>query len=153
MLFFLASTKSIVGRLITYASLFQLDHLGTLIAFGLEGRLGNLPVFEFADKGVWVLFLVEVAQGVVDSSVAGLVGSNVQNQVFHGSVALRHVPVLDGHLLVDLFSLTPVSLLFSLLTCTAISGIRNLGSFHLGKWPSSISAIARVYVCTASSSR
>lgn len=57
----------------------QLNHICTLIALRLKCRLGNLPVFEFADKRVGVLTLVEVTQGVVDTSVACLVGSNIQD--------------------------------------------------------------------------
>lgn len=72
------------------------DDVGALVAGRLLARLGHLAILERADKGVRVFLLVEVAQGVVDAAMAGLIGADVQDEVLHGAVAFGHVPVLHG---------------------------------------------------------
>jgi hypothetical protein len=136
------------------------NDVGSFVSRGLEGRLGRLPVLEVADKWVRIFDLVEVAKRVIDTSMTSLICSNVEDQVFHRSVAFWHVPVL---LSIEKSQrtcsrlnhwFTPngyMPLLFSH-TCTAMSGMRNLGSVHFGSLPSSSSRRTLVYVWTASSS-
>lgn len=49
-----------------------------------------------ADERVGVFLLVQVAQCVVDTAVARLVGPDVEDEVLHASMALGHLPVLDS---------------------------------------------------------
>ena len=42
--------------------------------------------------------MVEVAEGMVDLAVLGLVGPDIEHQVANGSMTLGHIPVPDGNL-------------------------------------------------------
>lgn len=71
-------------------------------------------VLVFADIGIGILNLIEVAQSVIDLAMLALVGTNwntisdcpnkhgdlhtVQKQVSHRTVAFRHLPIIDGDL-------------------------------------------------------
>lgn len=77
----------------------RLQHLLPLPALWV--RHGQQPllltVLVHADERVRVIFLVEVAEGMVDAAVARLVGPDVQDEVLHGAAALGHVPVRHGN--------------------------------------------------------
>lgn len=53
-----------------------------------------MAVLVLADEGVRVLLVVQVTERVVDAPMNSLVGTNVQNQVLHGSVFFGHAPIL-----------------------------------------------------------
>ena len=78
------------------------------------GGMRLLRVLVFAHERVRVLLLIEVAEGVVNLSMLALVCTDcfllvpgswmwvevltVKEQIAHGSVTLRHLPVVDGDL-------------------------------------------------------
>lgn len=73
----------------------SLDDIGSVIACGLQRRLGYLAILKLADEWVRVLILVKVTECVVDSSVCCFIGSDVEDQVLHRAMFLRHLPVLQ----------------------------------------------------------
>lgn len=56
-----------------------------------------MSIFIQADKRVGVLLLVQVAQSVVDTAMAGLVGPDIQDQILHRAMTLGHIPVRHGN--------------------------------------------------------
>lgn len=53
-------------------------------------------VLVFGCEWIWIELLIKVTERVIDLTVLGFVGTDVKQQVTHCSMALRHVPVLDG---------------------------------------------------------
>lgn len=72
----------------------DLRSLITLRFGGWSGRVSFALVL--ANEWVGVFPLIQVAQGMIHPTVARLVSSDVEDEVFHGPLALGHLPVLDS---------------------------------------------------------
>lgn len=86
------------------------NHFGSLVACAFQSWLGHFSVLEGADEGIGILFLIEVAESMVDTTMTSFVGADVQNKVFHGAVAFRHIPVLIQTMLFQLVLLNRATL-------------------------------------------
>ena len=79
------------------------QHLASLPAGGpdvldpLAGMVMSVGLV-LAHEWVRIAVLLQVAKRVVHLAVLGLVGANVQQQVSHGPLVLRHVPIFNGDL-------------------------------------------------------
>lgn len=86
--------------LVTYSSLLELlrqvdlDDVEAFVAGRLQGGLRWFPVLELATEWVGILGLVEITECVVDTTMDGFIGSNVQDEILHGTFVFRNVPVL-----------------------------------------------------------